>query len=86
MNVFYGAIPYTCNAASIVVALWAVSDNRAERVCVKSEIQTLPLYADGPKHHIHGPLIGYINKDVCVEWADKPKQEKKPFSWPEEVR
>lgn len=34
------------------------SSTRPERVCVATEQKLVPIYADGPKHHIKGPLTG----------------------------
>lgn len=45
-------------------------------------MQTLPLYAQGPKHHVKGPLIGYVEREVCVEY--KPLDPKE-FIWPKPV-
>lgn len=56
-----------------------------EKVCVATEKQTLPLYSQGPKHHIKGPLIGYVEKDVCTKYDVKPVNGKKPLVWPDPV-
>lgn len=58
---------------------------RPEKVCVATEQKLVPIYADGPKHHIKGPLTGYVDRQVCVKWDVKPVDGKKPFVWPDPV-
>lgn len=43
---------------------------RAE--CTETETRLLPVYAQGPKHHIHGPLKGYVEREVCVRYGYTP--------------
>ncbi len=66
---------------STAILYW--SSTRPEKVCVATEQKLVPIYADGPKHHIKGPLTGYVDRQVCVKWDVKPVDGKKPFVWPD---
>lgn len=74
-----------CIAALVVGIVRGIASQ--DDVCVKEEIRLMPLYERGPKHHMQGRKIGYVNDKVCVEWKDftESKQPKKPFKWPKPV-
>lgn len=84
LDAFRGLVA-TAIAIAIAGAVIYAMANRPEKICVQSEKKTLPLYAQGPKHHIKGPLVGYVEKDFCIQWDVKPVDGNKPFVWPAPV-
>jgi hypothetical protein len=55
------------------------------KVCVATERQLVPIYAENPNHYTKGTLTGYVDKQVCVKWELEPVEPKKPFVWPNPV-
>ncbi|MCS4088521.1 hypothetical protein [Rhizobium sp. BK176] len=70
-------------AVGVAVFYW--QSTRPEKVCVATERHLVPIYAAGPKHHIKGPLTGYVDDQVCVKWEAKPAEPNEPFKWPAPV-
>ncbi len=72
---FFGGVA----AAIVVSSLYAYFGTRPEMVCLETSKKLYPVYAPGPKHHIKGPLTGYVEADYCSKEVPK---EKTPFVWP----